>query len=117
MVVSFERKIEVSSIFQNFHKSIAENLIFYSHTKHIEIDVHFFREKMEKNEVEVKYVPTSHQVADVFTKRLPRSRFQFLCDKLSLRLSPVISDSHGSSGKKTSKRESVLRGNGEEHVT
>ena len=61
-------------------KSIVENLVFHLYSKHIEIYVHF----------EIRYVPTSHQVVDIFTKGLPRNRFQSLCDKLSVRIAVTL---------------------------
>ena len=53
-------------------KSMAENLVFHSSTKHVEIDAHFVREKVENGEVEVRYVPIADQVVDILTKGLPR---------------------------------------------
>ena len=70
-------------------KSIAENPIFHSCTKHIEIGVHFVREKVENGEVEIRYIPTLYQVIDIFIKGLPRDIFLFLCHKLGLKLSPI----------------------------
>ena len=62
------------------------NLVFHSRTKHIEIVVHFVREKVEARELEVRYVPTEFQVADVFTKPLAANRFEALKDQLNASL-------------------------------
>lgn len=66
-------------------KSMVENPMFHSKTKHVEIDVHFVWEKVECGEVEIRYVLTSDQVTDILTKGLPRYRFEFLCKKLGLK--------------------------------
>ena len=77
----------------------------------LEIDIYFVREKVEKNEVEIRYVPTTHQIADVFTQGLPRSRFKFLVDKLHMQQSPIVADSLGLTARRMLKGKSTLRGN------
>ncbi|KAH9650127.1 retrovirus-related pol polyprotein from transposon RE1 [Citrus sinensis] len=62
--------------------SLAANSIHHSRTKHIEIDVHFVRDIVEKKKMKVRYIPTAHQPADIFTKALSRDRFQKLRNKL-----------------------------------
>ncbi|WVZ62945.1 hypothetical protein U9M48_012633, partial [Paspalum notatum var. saurae] len=47
------------------------NLVVHHRTKHIEIDIHFVREKVALGQVRVLHVPSSHQFADIMTKGLP----------------------------------------------
>ena len=55
---------------------MSSNSVQHQHTKHIEIDVHFVRERVALGDVCVMHVPTSAQYADIFTKGLPTSLFQ-----------------------------------------
>ena len=49
---------------------LAKNPIFHARTKHIEVHNHFVRELVFFGEVEMVYVPTDWQTADIFTKPL-----------------------------------------------
>ena len=49
---------------------LAKNPVFHAQTKHIEVHYHFVRECVLSGEVEVQYVPTDRQNADIFTKPL-----------------------------------------------
>lgn len=55
---------------------LASNPIFHGRTKHVEIHHHFVGEKVLNQEVELKGVHTSNQVADIFTKALARPKFE-----------------------------------------
>ncbi len=54
--------------------ALAKNSAFHDRTKHIAVRYHFIREKYEAGEIDVSYVPTGDQVADVLTKGLPREK-------------------------------------------
>ncbi|GKC29579.1 hypothetical protein Tco_1036873 [Tanacetum coccineum] len=56
-----------------------------SGTKHIDVRYHFIKEQMENGIVELYFVRTEYQLADIFTKPLPRERFNFLIEKLEIR--------------------------------
>jgi hypothetical protein len=49
--------------------------VHHKRTKHIELDIHFVREKVAIGEVRVLHVPSSRQFTDVFTKGLPSTLF------------------------------------------
>lgn len=69
--------------------SLASNPVFHARTKHVEVDFHFVREKVLHKQLSIKFVPSDYQVADIFTKSLTISRFQFLKNKLKLCFSPA----------------------------
>lgn len=70
---------------------LAKNPEFHKRTKHIDVKFHFIREKVANREIEVKYVPTKCQRADVFTKALPRIQFNSLCEMLSITSAQTVS--------------------------
>nr|GFA55289.1 ribonuclease H [Tanacetum cinerariifolium] len=55
--------------------AISCNLVQHSRTKHIDVRYHFIKEKVEKGIVELFFVGTAYQLADLFTKALPVERF------------------------------------------
>ncbi|GKC90408.1 hypothetical protein Tco_1151057 [Tanacetum coccineum] len=59
-------------------KSTAISTTEHSWSKHIDIRHHFIREQVEKGVVELYIVTMNYQLADIFTKALPRERFEFL---------------------------------------
>jgi hypothetical protein len=54
---------------------MASNPVQHRRTKHIEIDIHFVREKVSLGQVRVLHVPSTHQYADIMTKGLPSQLF------------------------------------------
>ena len=58
--------------------AIASNLVFHACTKHIEVDFHFIRERVIRKDLQVKFVSTMDQLADIFTKGLSSPWFHDL---------------------------------------
>nr|GEU36157.1 copia protein [Tanacetum cinerariifolium] len=65
--------------------SISCNTIQHSRTKHIDVRYHFIKEKVENVIVELFFVGTEYQLADLFTKALPEERFNYLVRRLGMR--------------------------------
>lgn len=65
--------------------ALTANPIFHSRTKHIAIDYHFVREKVQRKEIFICYILSHLLLADLFTKSLSHHRFAFLKDKLMVR--------------------------------
>jgi uncharacterized membrane protein len=74
--VSFER---VPLIWSNTSAiSVAKNLVIHKRMRHLRRRHHFLRDHAEKGDIEVRYIDTERQLADIFTKLLDSSRFAAL---------------------------------------
>nr|GEX50729.1 putative copia-type Pol polyprotein [Tanacetum cinerariifolium] len=69
--------------------AISCNPVQHSRTKHIVVRYHFIKEHVEKGTIELYFVKTDYQLADIFTKALFIDRFNYLVRRLGMRnLSP-----------------------------
>nr|GEV00924.1 copia protein [Tanacetum cinerariifolium] len=61
------------------------NNVQHSRSKHIDIRHHFIREQVERGGVELYFMTTDYQLADIFIKALPRQRFEFILQRLGMK--------------------------------
>ncbi|GJU91652.1 retrotransposon protein, putative, ty1-copia subclass [Tanacetum coccineum] len=67
------------------------NNVQHLRAEHIDIRYHFIKEHVENGIMEIYFVRTEYQLADIFTKSLHRERFNFLIEKFSMRnMSPKM---------------------------
>ncbi|CAL0320016.1 unnamed protein product [Lupinus luteus] len=64
--------------------NLSKNPVLHSRTKHIEIRHHFLRDHVQKGDCVLEFVETSKQLADIFTKPLPRDTFYTLRRELGI---------------------------------
>ena len=64
------------------HMSV--NTVFYDKTKHIEIRYHYIRDMVQKGAVELQFVLTDDQIADILTKPLLKTKFDYFHRRLGV---------------------------------
>ncbi|GKD97777.1 hypothetical protein Tco_1381674 [Tanacetum coccineum] len=65
--------------------AISCNPVQHSRTKHIHTRYHFIKEQFENGIIELYFVRTEYQLADMFTKALPEDSFQYLVRRIGMR--------------------------------
>ena len=64
--------------------NISKNPVNHSRTKHIDVRHHFLRDNAAKGKIELVFVPTEYQLADIFTKPLGEARFSTIRRELGM---------------------------------
>lgn len=74
---------------------LSENPVHHRRTKHVELDIHFVREKVALGQFRVLQIPSQHQIADVMTKGLPTQLFNEFKASLCIRQDDATSEGGG----------------------
>ncbi|GJT09640.1 retrovirus-related pol polyprotein from transposon TNT 1-94 [Tanacetum coccineum] len=97
----------------SFAIAISRNPVEHSKTKHIDIRYHFIKEHVEKGNVEIYFVGTEYQLTSLFTKALPKERFEYLVHRIGVEkhimFSIIYEPVHGIIYKNSKKEKRVIR--------
>jgi len=63
---------------------LSKNQFLHSRAKHIEIKHHFIRDYVQKGTLDIQFIDTEHQWADIFTKPLTMEKFDFIKKNLNM---------------------------------
>jgi hypothetical protein len=63
---------------------LSDNPVFYDRSKHIEIKYHYIKDMVQRKAVHVQYLPKHEQIADMFTKPLAKTKFEYFRERLGL---------------------------------
>jgi hypothetical protein len=63
---------------------LSKNSILHSRAKHIEIKHHFIRDYVQKGVINIQFIDTEHQWADIFTKPLAIDKFDLIKKNLNM---------------------------------
>eukprot|EP00253_Pinus_taeda_P020759 PITA_20759 len=90
LVNLFRRKMEATRVMCDNQSCIKlyENLVFHGRSKNIDLWCHFFRDCVQRGAVQLSYTPIGEQVADIFTKALGRTKFDYFKEKMGMIKNP-----------------------------
>lgn len=63
---------------------LSEDLVFHGKTKHINYKYHYIQKLAQDGVLQLRYISTDEQVANILTKSLPNKKLVYLRDKLGL---------------------------------
>ena len=63
---------------------MVKNPIYHDRTKHVDIDRHFIKEKIEAGIMTLSHIRSANQIADILTKPLGRTKFEVFRGKLGM---------------------------------
>jgi hypothetical protein len=63
---------------------LSKNLVFHDRSKHIEIKYHYIKDMVQRKTVHVQYLSTHEHIADIFTKPLAKTKFEYFRERLGL---------------------------------
>ena len=75
--------------------TLSNNLVHHNRTKHIDTRYHFIRQCVEDKKIEIVFIWTEDQLADMFTKALERMKFQEMRDQIGISSTPMEELEHG----------------------
>eukprot|EP00253_Pinus_taeda_P014525 PITA_14525 len=86
LVSLFMHKMDATKIYCDNQSCIklSENPVFHDRAKHIDIRCHFIRDCVQRGAVQLQYVPTDEQVADILTKALWRAKFSNFREQMGM---------------------------------
>ena len=73
-VTGFQRDTVILYVDNQGAIALAKNPVYHQKSKHIDIKYHFVRSQVENENVKLVYVPSDENVADMFTKPLPKGK-------------------------------------------
>ncbi|XP_035539541.1 uncharacterized mitochondrial protein AtMg00810-like [Juglans regia] len=89
---------------------LSVNPILHSRTKHMEIDFHFVRDRVAAKTIQVAFLPSKDQLADIFTKPIVSTRFSSMRTSLTVVDTPLGSRGRVEASSLASTTESTLQG-------
>ena len=78
-----------------FAITLSKNPVHHNQTKHIDTRYHFVRQCVEDKKIEIEFVRSENQLADIFTKALGKAKFLEMRDRIGIRSTPMEELEHG----------------------